>query len=248
MSAPEQLSKKEAKIIMKKYGLRWRWDKTIHQPDIQCACTEWFSNPSYGYVKELELTDSDEKTGFKTFATKTLGTTDEDDLVAINSDLIRKPKYTAGLAKLGYIFTDVDHCYAVTDSNRWILKTYFSKEEFDEFVKDNPQYTNLSFDEYWKQNKFTLETNSPCGHAYRSIESKEIMQIVNDPDPSIAEKVISFGFWQTPNPELVRCPICEKVYSIGFWRTAIPLKYKLREEWKFIKLYGLGYIKSMLSK
>ena len=35
---PKQYSKQEAKRLMKQYGLKWTWDSTLGEGDIQCFC------------------------------------------------------------------------------------------------------------------------------------------------------------------------------------------------------------------
>lgn len=226
MSAPAKLSEKEAKLIMKKYGLHWSWDSTIDQADIKCACGEWFSNPSYGMVKKLTLVDKNEYSeSFMEYKTN--------DLVVVRTNKIKtSARYVANLVKLGYIVVG-DECYERVPQDEWFFKTYFNKKEFEEFVKKNPQYTKLSFDNFWRSNKFNTEKNMPVGHAYRVLSTNEVYGEGECPENckyKIADKVVSFGFYQTPNYDLVKCPICAEVHKIGYWRTGIPSKLKRKED------------------
>lgn len=47
---PEKLTKKEAKAFLKKWGLKWHWDKFFGDGDIECFCGNVFSNASKGRV------------------------------------------------------------------------------------------------------------------------------------------------------------------------------------------------------
>lgn len=230
MSEPIKITDEEAKEIIKKYGLKWRWDKDIKQADIKCPCGEWFSNPSRGMVRELRLVDENNR--FISFARD-----DNNDLVVVNKyELSHSPKYVADLVKMGYIVFK-GRCYEIVPDEgetKWVFKTFFNKQEFEEFVKINPQYTSEGFDRFWRNNKFTNEKNSPVGRAYRVISSGEIYS-ADEPTPDsckckIADKVISFGFWQTSNPKLTRCPLCEEVHRIGYYRAALPWRFKRKEK------------------
>ena len=89
------------------------------------------------------------------------------------------------------------------------------------------------------------------GHTYRSILALEPVlyghtkEIVGEDEfhkdilkkHDLYEKVISLGFYSTPNPNLMKCPICEIVHSIGYWRTCIPLRYKIKERCFRRRLY-----------
>ena len=217
---PKKYSRKEAKKLMKQYRLKWTWDSTLGEGDIQCFCGEWFSNPVHGFVISYPLYDNID---IKTF--------------------VNDPKFPIGRP-----------LFRVPDKHptKWWWRTYFNKEEYEEYIKDKvtTSGSHSTFDEIWEKYWYPKTEsdlkefkNNKIGHVYRSItpneESlyghykgllpEEEFKANEKENIQNYEKVISLGFYSTPNPNLMRCPICDIVHSIGYWRTCIPLRYKIKE-------------------
>lgn len=241
MDQPKKYSRKEAKKLMKEYGLKWTWDKLLEEGDIQCFCGEWFSNPTHGFVITYGLFENINLTKF-----------------------VRDPRFPIGRP----LYRAPDGWDSPT---RWWLKTFFNKEEYEDYIKDKVTFCgpHKTFDEIWENTSYPKSDeegvnfrNQPVGHTWRSIFADQdglygkYKDIIGDDDLKDPkefknyEKVISLGFYTTPNPNLMECPICEIVHSIGYWRTCIPFRYKIREKLRYRNrwLYNLLFSVKLKNK
>ena len=231
---PKKYTRKEAKKLMKDYKLKWFWNKSLEEGDIQCFCGVLFSNPIHGYVISYPLYENIDPGHF-----------------------VNDPKFPVGRP-----------LFRVPDQHptKWWWRTYFNKEEYEEFIKDKVTVSgerHLTFDELWekytypKTNLDIIEMkNGKIGHVYRSITpnedalyghykgliTDEEFKKFDDIKAAEYEKVISLGMYTTPNPDLMQCPICEIVNSLGYWRTCIPLRYRIREILKFKCKLGYKFL------
>ncbi len=223
-----KLSNRIAKELIKKYNLNWSWDNSTERADIQCACGAWFNTALHGKVKKLEIVDQNKS--YISFADE-----DNNDLVVVDIYEARHSiKYIKDLTKLGYILFG-GNCYKIIPEDEWVLKTFFNKDEYEAFIKENPKYGKDTFDHYWKKYKFNDGKNDlPVGHAFRVIGTGDIYSAEGSvPEKfkrKLVDKVVSFGFRDTNNMKLVNCPLCDEVNKIGTWKSCIPLRYKLKEK------------------
>ena len=227
---PKKYSRKEAKKLMNEYNLKWTWDSTLGEADIQCFCGEWFSNPTHGFVISYPLYGNIDIT-----------------------KSVKNPNFPNGRPL--YKVPDV---YPTNWWWRTYFNKEEYVEYIRDKVSATGSHT--SFDEIWEKYKYPVVEsdiekfkNKPVGHVYRSkLPNKEALykkykDLLTDEEFKINEKenisnyekVISLGLYTTPNPNLIQCPICEIVNSIGYWRTCIPLRYKIKENIRFkhYKLY-----------
>ena len=137
----------------------------------------------------------------------------------------------------GSLFDLVERCEPFTEliekvkddgETRWFVKTFYNKDQYNNYAKERGFMCKESFDEFWKRYKFKEDynyDNYPIGHGYRDIFTGEIF---GKPGKN-REQVIAFGFYQTPNPKLVKCPICDELHRIGYYRTLLPVRMKFIE-------------------
>ena len=226
---PKQYSKQEAKRLMKQYGLKWTWNKVLKEGDIKCFCGKYFTEPDrHGFVITYALYENIDITKF-----------------------VSDPKFPNGRP-----------IYRVPNEwpTKWWIRTYFNKEEYEDYIKDKVSVTGRhpTFEEIWENNNYP-KTNEEAkemigkyvGHTYRSILALEPVlygytkEIVGENEfhkdilkkHDLYEKVISLGLYDTPNPNLLECPICDIVNSICYYNTNIPLWYKIKERYFRRRLY-----------